>query len=659
MIQLKPWQWAVLIAPIALMVAFILIAAGSQIHAWGINWIWALFTLLFVGWQRLLVKWTQPGVKQVEAVIAEVSQELQESIESPASELPANVTQQQAEAALNAILQQAQTDPLIWADWSTFWQRCQSLVAAVAQLYHPEVKYPLLNIHIPQAYGLIRGTVDDVDLWMQKLAPVLNQVTIGQGVEAYQMYQKIEPSARKLWQAWSWAQWVMNPAAALARQVSQPHATQSQQQLVANLGQLLREAALRNLWRQSVALYSGILPNLEDNTAAIQQKQQTQTLREILTTAEPVDSLAQKPINLLLVGRTGAGKSSVINTLFQTEQAAVDVLPSTDRIQSYQWRSETGETLTLWDTPGYEQAERQAFRQQVLQQAQTADLLLLITPALDPALQMDMDFLREIKTALPDLPILAIVTQVDRLRPVREWQPPYDWQWGTRPKELAIREATQYRAELLGDYCDRVLPLVTQEFRSGDPADGMARSAWGTEAVAKALLEAIPPAQQFRLARTLRDQDTRTLAAAKIIDRYAFQMTTTQGLTALLKSPILTLVARQFAIVSPALPILAQQIPVEQIPIVIGKLQMGYELFGLFHNSAAPDWDMPILWQIVTQQDEPVEQSAWALGQSLVEYWTQNLTAEQFQARYQHYLQGDAKPARLASSDSPTLPQSP
>ncbi|MCU0526521.1 MAG: 50S ribosome-binding GTPase [Elainella sp. Prado103] len=649
MIPLKPWQWAVLIAPIALMIAFILVAAGWQIHAWGVNWIWALFTLLFVGWQRLLVKWTQPGVRQVEAVIAEVSQELQESLELPAEALPANVTQQQAEAALETILQQAQTDPPVWADWQTFWQRCQALVSTVAQLYHPEVKYPLLNIHIPQAYGLIRGTVDDVDVWMQKLSPVLNQMTIGQGVEAYQIYQQVEPSARKLWQAWSWAQWVVNPAAALARQISQPYANQSNQQLLGNLGQLLREAALRNLWRQAVALYSGILPDLAAPAAAMLDQPQTQTLREILAEAEPIETLQQKPINLLLIGRTGAGKSSLINTLFQTEQAAVDVLPNTDQIQSYQWQSETGETLNLWDTPGYEQIDRPEFRQQVLQQAKTADLLLLVTPALDPALQMDQDFLREIKTLMPDLPILAIVTQVDRLRPVREWQPPYDWQWGHSSKEVAIRAATQYRADLLGDYCDRVLPMVTGDFQQSDAPTlhsptlqrSHPRTAWGAEAVATALLEALPPAQQFRLARTLRDRDNRTLAAAKIIDRYTFQMTTTQGLTALLKSPILTLLARQFAIISPALPVLAQQIPVEQVPIVIGKLQMGYELFGLFHRSEIPNWDMPVIWQIIMQQDEPVERSAWALGQALVEYWTKELSAEQFQMQYQHYLQTD------------------
>jgi predicted GTPase len=64
--------------------------------------------------------------------------------------------------------------------------------------------------------------------------------------------------------------------------------------------------------------------------------------------------------------------------------------------------------------------------------------LLLVTPALDPALQMDVDFLEEIKAEVVDLPIITIVTQVDKLRPIREWQPPYNWKTGNKPKEISI-----------------------------------------------------------------------------------------------------------------------------------------------------------------------------------------------------------------------------
>ena len=642
MVRLKLWQWVVLATPIATIVSFLLISAGWQIHEWGISWIWGVFTLIFVGWRWLLVKWTRPMVEQMEAVMAEVNQELQSATDDTRGRPTGNKAANQGEAILQEILEAAQSDRPLWEDWSTFWQRCQEMVVAIAHIYHPEVKYPLLNIYVPQAYGLIRGTMDDLDRWMQKLSPALNQVTVGQVYQAYEVYRKLEPSARKLWRVWNWAQWLLNPAVAVAKRASQRYSNQANQQLLVNLSQMLREAALRNLCRQAIALYSGnTLPVAEfSSSTPTLSKAKTETLREILNQAEPSESVEQKPVNILLVGRTGSGKSSLINTVFQAERAAVDVLPSTDQIQSYQWQN-SGETLTLWDTPGYEQVNRADLRELVLDYATNADLLLLVTPALDPALQMDVDFLKDIKAKVTDLPAIAVVTQVDRLRPIREWKPPYDWQWGVseappkqaRPKEIAIHEATEYRAQLLGNFCNLVLPIVTGDIKMG-------RTAWGVEALSMGLVDAIAPAKQLRLARFLRDREARVIAAAKIIDHYTFQMATIQGLTALLKSPVLQFIST-LSTGSPTLAyLLAEQIPVEQLPIVIGKLQMAYDLFSLLSpgDSETLNFDLLSLWPLLLENTGSPDRNAWAFGHALVEDWTQNLTVEQLRERFEYYL---------------------
>ncbi len=594
MVRLKVWQWVVLAVPIASIVTFLLVSAGMQIHAWGISWIWGIFTLVFVGWRWLLVKWTQPAIKQVEAAIAQVQEELKSTVADTTAPIGTDATQQ-AEAALQEILNAAQSDRPMWEDWQSFWQRCQDLVVAIAHIYNPEVQYPLLNIYVPQVYGLIRGTVDDLDQWMQKLSPALNQVTVGQAYQAYEVYRKLEPSARKVLRAWGWAQWLLNPVAAAANRATKGYSNQANQQLLVNLGQLLREAALQNLCRQAIALYSGKTITIEV-PATTQAK--TQTLQNILAQAEPVEKVEQKPLSILLVGRTGAGKSSLINTIFQGDIAEVDVLPSTDQIQDYHWQTQDGETLHLWDTPGYEQVKREDLRQLVLDYATNADLLLLVTPVLDPALQMDVDFLQAIKATVADIPAIAVVTQVDKLRPIREWQPPYNWQDGDKAKEIAIREATGYRAELLGEFCNLVLPVVTSDVNTG-------RIAWGIDALSLGIIEAIAPAKQLRLARFLRNREARTVAAAKIIDHYTFQMATTQGLTALLKSPVLQFIAT-LSTGSPTLAyILAEQIPVEQLPIVIGKLQMAYDLFSLLKPAK---FDLLSLWPLLLEN--PPHQNA-------------------------------------------------
>ncbi|BAZ68133.1 MAG: GTPase family protein [Pelatocladus maniniholoensis HA4357-MV3] len=631
MVRLKLWQWLVLATPIATIITFLLVSAGLQIHEWGLNWIWGVFILVFVGWRWLLVQWTRPAIAQVESVMAEVSKELESATGDIIPSEQTDATKR-AEAALQEILQASGSDRPIWEDWQTFWQRCQAVVVAIANIYYPEVKYPLLNIYVPQAYTLIRGTVDAMDQWMQKLSPALNQVTVGQAFQAYEIYQKLEPSAKKLLRAWNLAQWLFNPVAAIANRASQGYSNQANQQLLVNLSQLLREAALRNLCQQAIALYSGKLPVVESAVIpAPPATTKTQTLREILEQAEPVEVVEQKPVNILLVGRTGAGKSSLINTLFQADLAEVDVLPSTDKIQNYHWQAPAGATLNLWDTPGYEQVNRNDLRTLVLDYASNADLLLLVTPALDPALQMDVDFLQDMKEEVADLPAIAIVTQVDRLRPIREWQPPYDWQWGERPKEVAIREATQYRAQQLGDFCNRVLPVVTGDSNTG-------RSAWGIDALSLVLIDAIAPAKQLRLARFLRNLEARTVAAAKIIDHYTFQMATTQGLTALLKSPILQFIST-LSTGSPTLAnLLAQKIPAEQLPIVIGKLQMGYDLFLLLSTDKTLKFDLLALWPLLLENSGSPDQNAKAFGHALIEYWTQNLSVEQLRERFMYYL---------------------
>ena len=629
MIRLKLWQWMILVSPIVIIISFLIVAAGTQIHTWGLSWIWALFTFIFVGWRWLLVRWTKPAINQIEVVFAEVREELETSTDN--NLLIGTDPTKAVETALQDILIRSANDLPIWEDWQTFWQRCQELIVVISHIYNPEVKYPLLNIYIPQVYGLIRGTVDDMDQWMQKLSPVLNQVTVGQAYQTYEVYRKLEPSARKLWKVWNWAQWVLNPITAVAKKASEGVGNRASQELLINLSQLLREAALRNLCKQAIALYADTKIELPIPTLP---QVKTQTLRDILSQSEPLETVAQKPINILIIGRTGAGKSSLINTLFQDELAAVDVLPSTDTIQNYHWETENGEVINLWDTPGYEQVKREDLRDLVIDYASNADLLLLVTPALDPALQMDVDFLEDVKLEVEDLPIIAIVTQVDRLRPIREWQPPYNWEKGEKPKEISIREATKYRQQLLGNFANLVLPIVTN-----DPQNN--RNNWNIEALSSGLLAAIEPAKQLRLTRFLRNLETRTTAAAKIIDHYTFQMTTTQGITAILKSPVLQFIST-LSTGSPTLAyLLAEQIPIEKLPIVIGKLQMAYELFPLLNidNSKTRNFDLLSLWPLLLENSSTPDRNAWAFGHALIEYWTQDLTIEQLRTRFNYYLQ--------------------
>ena len=117
-------------------------------------------------------------------------------------------------------------------------------------------------------------------------------------------------------------------------------------------------------------------------------------------------------------------------------------------------------------------------------------------------------------------------------------------------------------------------------------------------------------------------------------------MATTQGLTALLKSPVLQFIST-LSTGSPNLAyLLTEKIPVQQLPVVIGKLQMGYELFSLLSTDSAKErnFDLLSLWSLLLENTASPERNAWAFGHALVEYLTQNLTVEQLRQRFEYYL---------------------
>ena len=583
MTRLTPLRALVLLGPpLGLAIALVTLAA-LQLNAWQLNWVWAL-----VGLGVLVWRWSVARLLRAEAPVV---------VDLPVQGLDA-AQAERARVLLRDCIEASRGEVPVWEDWEGFWRRCLALVTAIADLCHPEADRPLLQIRVGQAYGLLRGTVDDLDRWMAQLGPQLDRVTVGQAVQAYELGLRAAPWIRQGLQLWELAQWWLNPAVALAREAGRSGEQEANRLLLQNLGQLLREAALENLWRRSLQLYAGEAPPLTPPPPVVASVD-TASLRDLLEANLPPVEQAIAPLQILLLGRTGAGKSSLINSLFATEQAHRDLLPSTTILTTYAWDLPEGGQVQLIDSPGYGQGEVDEAR--LATALASTDLVLLLLPATDPALGTDHDWLIRIPESVP---VIGLVTQVDRLRPAREWSPPYDWEVGDRPKEQAIREAVAYRRETLGDRCTALLPLV-----NSDP--DRARPGWNLETLTRLLLQVCPGQQQAQLAMVLRDRQTCLATATTLVARYRDQVELQQDLTAALKTPLLQgvglLVGRNAALGA----LLARQLPIEQVPLAIGKLQLAAQLLQLLGRSLASE--LVALIPAILDPQQSLEQFATAL----------------------------------------------
>jgi predicted GTPase len=177
---------------------------------------------------------------------------------------------------------------------------------------------------------------------------------------------------------------------------------------------------------------------------------------------------APAPITIAVLGPVKAGKSSLVNALLEKQTAAVDRLPVASGTR-YDLTLPGGQPVSLFDTSGYgEEGAKDADFAAAVEASRQADLILLVTPALVPGRQADVDLIERLKTwfaAHPHLrmpPVTVVVNQVDLLSPKAEWKPPYHWKDGTRPKELNIRECLAVVREQVGDRAAEIIPTCAR-----------------------------------------------------------------------------------------------------------------------------------------------------------------------------------------------------
>lgn len=167
-----------------------------------------------------------------------------------------------------------------------------------------------------------------------------------------------------------------------------------------------------------------------------------------------------------VLGKTGAGKSSLCNALFGQEIAAVnDVAACTRAPQDILLALGEGQNLTLVDLPGVgESAERdEEYRDLYEAVLPKLDMVLWVLRADERAYSVDEAFYHDVikPHLVGGVPLLFVLSQADKIEPLREWQEAAHAP-GPRQEEN-LRARVDYVAERFGVARSRIIPVSARE----------------------------------------------------------------------------------------------------------------------------------------------------------------------------------------------------
>ena len=419
-----------------------------------------------------------------------------------------------APAAMSAPLDASGPDPGWTPAEQTAWAKVQAIAAtaspetiqsrdaamalglqtieAVAHILKPERRDPLLQFTAPEALALVERVAARLNGFVRDNVPLADSLTVAQGMTLYRWRGAFE-TAEKAYGVWR-AIRVMNPATAIASEVRERLSKEIMSWGREHVARRLAVAFVEEVGRAAIDLYGG---RLRLDPAQVASHVASQSARDIKAT----ESAAPEPLRILVAGQVSAGKSSLVNALASEVKAAVDALPATAQFTPYKLMRDGLPAALIIDSPGLK-AGASSF-QALSEEASRSDLIVWVCAANRPDREPDRAALSAIRAhfaAKPDRrppPILLALTNIDRLRPFQEWQPPYDLTAAGSAKAQSIRAATEAATHDLGIEAGDAIPTCLAT------PPGL----YNVDALWARIGEVAPDAERARLVRVLRDAE--------------------------------------------------------------------------------------------------------------------------------------------------------
>lgn len=375
------------------------------------------------------------------------------------------------------------------------------VLTTVAKHFHKDSKYPILSFPLPYLFKLITLVCSDMQREILDKFPASHVVTIGAFLETKEFVDEI---LDKKW-LWGVKSALFNlPFFLVSIAGSALVMKGAKKYIVPEVLQFLVSRYVDILGKYAIQLYSGQI-TLEDIKPT-----------SILTSASKADKQACvenentiEPLRLLVLGQVSSGKSSLINALFGEVKSAVSVLPTTAEITPYILERDDLQQAIILDSAGYSDLTDNLLPDELKKEWTKIDIILIVCSASNAARSADVAQLNAIrhyfqeqrKQAMPV--VIGVATHIDRLRPLQEWQPPYNVEDPDNTKARNIRAFCEVIANDLNLPLKSVVPVClnpTVDAYNIDEDEGLMRK----------IHDQLNEAQRVRYLRCLRYQQSQS-----------------------------------------------------------------------------------------------------------------------------------------------------
>lgn len=314
-----------------------------------------------------------------------------------------------------------------------------------------------LDFSIPEGLKLFEEVSRRYKMVVKEHIPGIEYLKVSYIKAGYEAYDKYGDLGQKIFKAAIWSNHLknlyLNPLKVIS-DLGREQATASMTKgVVDDMQYAAKQALLDEVAAVAIDLYSGRF-SIEDEALKAS---------DVSEADEKRFAPELEPVRIVLVGQISSGKSSIINALKEEMVAEVDVLPSTDTSTVYNAFVDDNDVRVV-DLQGLDgNAKTEAV---MLKEMTQADVVLWVLKANQSARELDKQlkdkfdaFYEDPKNISRKQPIVVtVVNQVDRLKPVDEWQPPYDLDNPSSAKAKIIEQALEYNQALLNS--DIALPLA-------------------------------------------------------------------------------------------------------------------------------------------------------------------------------------------------------